>query len=181
MRLNQLIRAGRFKDAELGAIALADKDDCHAFVLLGAIYEGGGNGVDKNLDLALQNYSKSVEMCGAVEGCLGVARILYQRATDPTDLARAFCLYKQVADVAGHDVALIMLGKMHFLGEGTEQDLEKAETYVLLALKAGNVHAFDLMSKIKREQGNAWLAFKWRVRGLIERTFFVGKYRARQI
>lgn len=163
-RALDLYSARRYADALTESIALIDDGYGHAYTLAGAIYEEGGNGVQKDLEKALFYYQKAVDEVGAVEGWLALGRLHYFGKGVPQDYQKAFYYYSIVAEDTENAVACLMLGRMYKDGSGVKKDLTKARTYLVKAIEMGAVFALTYLGLLEQECGNF-------VRGI----FFRGK------
>jgi len=180
-RALELLRAGNARAAMEIALALAQRGDGHGDAVLGAVYEFGGEGVERDPKKALHCYRASVEKSASVEGGLGIARIQYQGTAGERDIDEAFRIYKVAADMGGHYVAQYMLGKMYLRGEAVEKDLVESEKYARLALNNKNIYSFTLLSAIYEAKGHFWRALTWRLRGCVALTLWRRKYLVRQM
>jgi len=177
----ELLRAGNARAAMEGAWALSQRGDGHGDAVLGAVYEFGGDGVERNLNTALHYYRASVEKSASVEGGLGIARIQYRGTAGPRDIDEAFRIYKVVADTSAHYVAQYMVGKMYLDGEAVQKDLAEAERYARLALKNRNIYAFELLAAVSTAKGLKWQALVWRLKLKIAFSLCKNSYRVRKI
>ena len=80
-----------------------------------------------------------------------LATMYYDGIGDQKDMAKAFSLYKEVADTGDGD-ALFMIGRMYLEGLGTERDVEKGFECFGRAAAAGNEPAMEFVENIRRRQ-----------------------------
>jgi TPR repeat protein len=152
---------------------LIAKGDAHGYVLLGAVHEFGGPGIEPNYSAALQNYALAVEVDGSVEGVLGYARIKYLGLDSAPAIEEALCIYSDLAMQTDNHVAHYMAGKIILEVKKSAEDLDDAERHARKALALGNRASKGLLLQIahRREHAVEWL--RWSASILLDR--FMGR------
>jgi TPR repeat protein len=168
LRLDQAIEAfGKDPSPELFERfkSLSQKGMKEADYFLGLMYEDGTNGVPRDLRLALRQYEQCAEEFGYVEAYIAAARLLYHGEEGVSqNHARAFDLYRRVAEGNGHAVACFMLGRMYQRGEGIGKDIVLAREWYGKAITAGNVYGLLNLAMLEWDEGyfarSLWLRLR---------------------
>lgn len=146
-------KSGELQKALKLAISLIDSGDSYAATLAGAIYEKGGNGIERDYDKALFYYREAVDDSGSVEGWLALGRLHYFGKGVSQDYEKAFYYYSVVDEDTENHIAYLMLGKMYLDGTGVEKNLIKAREYFEKAIKKGAVFGYTYLAILEQEQG----------------------------
>jgi|GEM_PF-3465122 len=127
---------GRMSIAQLEKSA-AD-GNATAMFELGAAYHDG-DGVEKNLDKALQWFKKSAEL-NYPQAQFNLGVMYYTADGTPKNLPQARRWFER-AEVQGNPRAAFNLGVMYYNAEGVKTDYAKANEYFLKAVAAGSGEA----------------------------------------
>ena len=134
-------------------------DEANLYV--GAFYEYGCEGVDKDYSKALFYYEKATEKTGDVEAYLALGRMYYYGMGVDTDVCKAKEYCEKVANEANHTgVAELMLGKIYQDGQCVKKDLQKAKEYYKSAISQGYLMGYTHLGSLEIEAGNyirGWL------------------------
>ena len=137
---DESISSKRFMQAAMAGVPEAQ------FRVGNLVYEGKMEGGRKG---AARWFSLCAESIPIAK--FNLATMYYSGDGVDKDLAKAFELYKQLAD-AGDSDALFQIGKMYIGGEGVEMDPQKGFEYIGMAASAGNQEAMLLMESLRRRQ-----------------------------
>ncbi|PIF08393.1 TPR repeat protein [Janthinobacterium sp. 13] len=140
----------------------SDLGDSNAQIGLGAMYESGKGGLEKDFTMTASLYQKAADAGNLL--ALSSLGNLYEKGRGVTqDYAKAFSLYHQSAQEAGHSSALLGLSALYEKGLGVQLDPVLAYTYCKLAVQAGADNFADecmtLSTKVDAEKVAAADAF----------------------
>lgn len=121
---------GDFKNAFMYAKKAADMGD-KIFQARTAVFYEFGQGIDKNIKLAISYYEKSFNN-GYIQAGLELAKIYHIGVKVTKDLDKAINIYKKLAD-AGIVFPQVMLGRIYQIDK---KDMETAKTWYKKALNS---------------------------------------------
>lgn len=106
-----------------------------------------GNGVEKNLDKALELYRKAADQGHSIaQNNLGV---FYEKGLNvPKNEKTAALWYRKAAEV-GYSYAQYNLATLYAEGRGVNQDLEQAKYWLLIASRQGVTYATDALKQLE--------------------------------
>lgn len=115
---------------------LADKNHSNAAHALGIIYTLGGDGIERNIELAIKYYRESISKFnkGISKNNLGILLLNLKRYEEALELL-------QEAAEEDFSESQVSLGLMYYHGLGVEQNREIAFMWYLKALAQGNTIA----------------------------------------
>lgn len=123
-----------YSAAGAGFQALAEQGSVNALVYLGYMYTEG-LGVPADRDKAIHSYRRAAEQ-GSVHGQWALAMLLHLRNEFP----EALSWYVKAAEQS-HPSATYWVFSMYSRGEGTDRDAQKAQDYLIAALRLGHIGA----------------------------------------
>jgi TPR repeat protein len=133
--------------------SLADEGITESNCYLAGILEDGSNQQKKDFSKAFSLYEKVAEEHQAVEGYLGMARLLYRQDSELKDDKRAREIYEYLLEyLPEHPIVCLRLGVMNQKGEGGVKDSDNAEKFYQKAIKAGNVYGMVGLACLRIEQ-----------------------------
>lgn len=137
---------GQYEVAFKAWLPLAELGYAKAQASLAWMYHTG-NGVEKNLDKALELYRKAADQGHSIaQNNLGV---FYEKGLNvPKNEKTAAQWYRKAADV-GYSYAQYNLGTLYAEGRGVKQDIEQAKYWLLIASRQGVTHATDALKKLE--------------------------------
>ncbi len=154
---------GDGKTALTKLITLVNENCFEAFYFIGALYEVGKNGIEKDNVKAEFYYEKSAEYTGDKEAYLGLARLYYNGNGVPLNYEKVFEYYKLVADECQDPFAFYMLGRMYYLGQYVEVDLNIARDYCEKAWKGGCLLGLTFLGLIEQKMGRKFIGAWFRI------------------
>lgn len=137
-------------------------DEAYAFV--GAIYEVGGNNVNKDYDKARFYYEQSVERFGATEAYLGLVRIYYYGKGVEKDYCKAFEYCAILSEDADNVYGNFLIGKMYMDGHCVDKDLDKAKEYFKKSWDKGYVFGLTYLGLLEQHIGNNVKGWIYRIK-----------------
>lgn len=130
-------------------------DGCYeASAFVGAIYEYGGEGVNRDYIKARFYYEQSVECFGAVEAYLGLIRIYYYGLGIVNDYCKALNLCEILLEENDNKFACFIKGKMYLYGYCVARDFNKSEEYFKRAWEQGYVFGLTYLGILEQYKGN---------------------------
>lgn len=150
------------------------KEGCSpALVEVGNIYEQGGGGVAKDMDKAIEWYSRSVGVLDDPKAHLGLGRIYLQRGKND-DFFNAYHHFL-LLEASREMGAFYGLGIIHELGLGVARDADSAIRYYQHACQLGHVLAMRNLARImiKRRPLKGvvmWLKSCWKIWRLVTKN-----------
>lgn len=155
MLAESLINEGKFAEAVKWLKKSAEDGYAHSYFVLAQLYENG-TGVDKDINLALQNYTKASERGDKS----AIAYFNPTEAESQYNLGLNFYAignydgakwWFEIAGRSGYNIAVYYLGLMHEDGKGFEQNRDVAyELYS--SVKMGCQEAWDAVERIDKQR-----------------------------
>lgn len=141
--------AGNYAEAYAQWLPLAEKNDVAAQRNIGHLYRWG-QGVDKNIETAMQWYRRAAEL-GFSRAQANLAAIYLQGEEGVTVNYDEAHKWFAAAAIQGHAVAQYNLGLMFELGLGVEKNEGKALGWYNLAAKSGQPEALERLSQLVKK------------------------------
>ncbi|MCB1662202.1 MAG: tetratricopeptide repeat protein [Pseudomonadales bacterium] len=144
------------------------KEGCSpALVEIGNIYEQGGGGIERDVDKAIEWYSRSVKVLDDPKAHLGLGRLYLQCGKTDDDYFNAyhhFSLLESTQEMG----AFYGLGVIHDLGLGVSRDTVVAVRYYQQACQLGHVLAARNLARITLKSNPfkgivLWLISCWKI------------------
>ena len=158
--LDDMTKGNHF-DAFKKFIALIDEGCAAAYGFVGAYYDLGAPGIEKDYEKARFYYDRDIEQYGSREAYLGLARLYYFGRGVDRDYCKAFEYYEMVVEEAEHNgVAYLMLGQMYQHGQCVEKNFQKAKECYEKAWQKDYVLGLTYLGKLEQEMGHpvkGWL------------------------
>ncbi len=110
----RLYNERKMRDALAAANQLISDGDASGYYIAGGVYEYGGDGLDRDLDKALDAYEKAREKCKYAEAQLGAARVLLRKG-GRQNVAKAMSYCEQLLVLAPRTKAIsyMTLARIH--------------------------------------------------------------------
>lgn len=141
--------AGNYTEAYAQWLPLAEKNDVAAQRNIGHLYRWG-QGVEKNIETAMQWYRRAAEL-GFSRAQANLAAIYLQGEEGVTVNYDEAHKWFAAAAIQGHAVAQYNLGLMFELGLGIEKNEAKALGWYNLAAKSGQPEALERLSQLVKK------------------------------
>ena len=129
-------------------LTLANQNDAKACYNLGLMYQQG-DGVSRNMDEAVNWYSKSADL-GYKEAQYTLAALVFQRQIQSISYPQAVTYYEQAAK-QGHVKSQLNLGMLYFRGDVIAQDLPAAVYWLTLAASNHNSEAQGYLAQLYQQ------------------------------
>ena len=124
---------------------LAEQGDIEAQFKLAVAYDFGKNGVEQDIDLAIEWYTKAAEQGHIIaQHNLGTT---YSDGCCSKCSKKAVYWYRKAAE-QGCTKSCFTLGEMYFYGDGTKQNTKTALKWFSKAAAGGHVYAMEMVDKI---------------------------------
>lgn len=144
--------AGNYTEAYAQWLPLAEKNDVAAQRNIGHLYRWG-QGVEKDIDKAMQWYRRAAEL-GFSRAQANLAAIYLQGEEGVTVNYDEAHKWFAAAAIQGHAVAQYNLGLMFELGLGIEKNEAKALGWYNLAAKSGQPEALERLSQLVKKSAS---------------------------
>jgi TPR repeat protein len=151
--------------------SLAEQGVWQLHARIAEVYERGANGVDANIEQALQWYRRAVYEGDDPVAHLGLGRAYYTGIGVDRDFSEALKHFKKASSHGLPDAA-VYLGLMYFRGHGVDRDITQAEVYFQLGADASYFIALYMLARIACGKGKFITA---------ARLFLKGWFLARRI
>jgi uncharacterized protein len=129
-------------------MSLAEQRNAKACYNLGLMYEDG-DGVAKNMDEAIQWYTKSADL-GYKEAQYTLASLVFQRQTQSISYPQAVTYYEQAAK-QGHVKSQLNLGMLYLRGDVIAQDMPAAVHWLSEAASNNNSEAQGYLADLYQQ------------------------------
>ena len=133
---------------------LIDEGCDEAFSFVGAIYEFGGNNVDRDYDKARFYYEQSIERYGAVVAYHGLIRMYYYGLGVNKDCCKALEYCNILVEDKDDVYANFLIGKMYMDGCCVDKDLKAAKKYFSKAWEKGYVFGLTYLGFLEQQRGS---------------------------